>query len=89
MTRSEDRLLAQKAQIEAKLDALRKRQRDAERRDAEKRERLAGRVLLAHAANDHAFATELRRILDQALTKPKERALFDLPSPTPSDSHMA
>src|SRR4051794_12002093 len=59
-------------QLEAELEALRSKERSA----ADERNAIAGRALLDHALTDHAFAEEVRRILDRKLTKRSERALF-------------
>ena len=60
--------------LEAELEAL----RSAEKSAADERNAIAGRALLDHALKDQAFAEQLVRILDRALTKRRERTLFGL-----------
>jgi uncharacterized coiled-coil DUF342 family protein len=55
--------------LEAEVAAL----RSAERSAAEERNAIVGRVILDHAKSDAAFAEELMRILDNHLSKRKER----------------
>src|SRR3954469_10442907 len=55
--------------LEAEVEAL----RSAERSAADERNAIVGRVILDHAKSDAAFAEELMRILDNHLSKRKER----------------
>src|SRR3954451_18676174 len=69
-----ERLRQKREKLEAELEALRAKERGA----ADERNAIAGRALLDHALKDQTFAEELVRILDHALTKRRERALFGL-----------
>src|SRR3954451_16098198 len=69
-----ERLRQKREKLEAELEALRAKERSA----ADERNAIAGRALLDHALKDKTFAEELVRILDRALTKRRERALFGL-----------
>ena len=68
-------LRKKRERLEAELQTLRAKERDSE----ERRNAIAGRVVLDHALKDHAFAEQLMRIFDAALTKRQERRLFGLP----------
>ncbi len=69
------RLRERREKLEAELTAL----REAEREEDERRHAIAGRVALEHAQRDERFRDELRALLDRALTKKRERKLFELP----------
>src|SRR3954453_23916254 len=69
-----ERLRQKREKLEAELEALRSKERSA----ADERNVIAGRALLDHALRDKAFAEQLVAILDRALTKRRERALFGL-----------
>ncbi len=69
-----ERLRQKREKLEAELEALRSKERSA----ADERNAIAGRALLDHALRDKAFAEQLVAILDRALTKRRERALFGL-----------
>ena len=72
-----ERLRQKREKLEAELEALRAAELSAD----EKRNAIAGRVVLAHADKNAAFGEELMRILDAYLTKRGERALFGLTVP--------
>jgi hypothetical protein len=69
-----ERLRQKRERLEAALAALRAQERDS----SERKNAIAGRVVLDHALKDRAFAEELTRLLDRALTKRGERRLFAL-----------
>ena len=60
------------------LAALRKQ----ERQEEERRCVIVGRAVLTHALEDRAFGEQLMTILDRAITKKRQRQLFDLPAPS-------
>jgi HD superfamily phosphodiesterase len=78
-------LRKKRERLEAELQALRAKERDSE----ERRSAIAGRVVLDHALKDRAFAEQLMRILDTALTKRQERKLFGLPVSKASEEETA
>ncbi len=69
------RLRERRERLEAQLTAL----REAEREEEERRHAIVGRIALEHAERDERFRDELTALLDRALTKKRERRLFDLP----------
>lgn len=75
-------LRRQQIELAQKIKEAEARERQREKADTERRERIAGRILLAHLAAhpDSTEAKVLRALLDAALTKPADRALFDLPA---------
>ena len=79
--------------MEAKLKQLKVRQQriDAraralaskrERKDDTRRKILIGAIVLARVDQGRISQADLTAWLDEALTRPDDRALFDLPSPT-------
>lgn len=82
----EGRISAKRQKLQARLKALVQQERDAAKRNAERRRKLAGRVVLDVAARDPAMKAELQRWLDAELTQDKDRALFDLPPKPRPDS---
>ena len=64
----------EKAKLKARLAEI----EAAEKADRDKRALIAGRVVLKVAESDPAFADQLRQMLDQHLTKKRERADFEL-----------
>jgi hypothetical protein len=68
-------LRRKREKLEAELETLRFLEREGE----DRKNAIAGRIVLAHAQKDTAFAETLSRLFDGALRKSRERALFDLP----------
>lgn len=71
------RLQQKRAKLETELNALRSLEEEEEKRKA----LIVGRAVLAHAAADPAFHEQLARILANAISRKRERKLFDLPAP--------
>ena len=65
------------AQIRARLTREKARLRDDERKRDTRRKIIVGALALEH--KDSAFQDALSRLLRQYVTKPQDRALFDLP----------
>jgi hypothetical protein len=80
MADDKDKLLARKKDIEERLAAIEKAEREQREQQEKRRAELAGRAVLKHARKDEAFARQLRTILDTEITGVRLRALFDLPS---------
>lgn len=89
MARLDDRI----ATLQERLKQLQTQQQRAaarERTIASRRERkadtrrkiLVGAIVLARVEQKRLPPAELRAWLDEALTRPDDRALFDLPAPT-------
>lgn len=71
-----EKLLAQKAQIEARLKDLDAREKAQQRKLDTRRKIVAGAIALEHAEIDPTFGAELAALLNR-LVKPHERFLFD------------
>ena len=69
----------QKQQIANRIARLRTIESTKARKLDTRRKILAGACVLDRADKDLASARHLKEILDAFLTKPKDRALFDLP----------
>ena len=88
MAKSADERIAeleqQKQQIANRIARLRTMESTKARKLDTRRKILAGACVLDRADKDPASAPHLKEILDAFLTKPKDRALFDL-APRPKD----
>ena len=73
-----------KAQIANRIARLRTIESTKDRKRDTRRKILAGACVLDRADKDPVSARHFREILDAFLTKPQDRALFDLP-PRPTD----
>ena len=82
MAKSADERIAeleqQKQQIANRIARLRTIESTKERKRDTRRKILAGACVLDRADKDTASARHLKEILDAFLTKPQDRALFDL-----------
>jgi hypothetical protein len=80
-----------KRQIEAQLQSLTTREREAERKRETRRKVIVGAAVLAHAELNPNFADQLREILEAAVQRPADRqTLADLLPGAPqgtSDTH--
>lgn len=78
-------LKAAEDQKRARRIALEAKEKQASRKADTRRKILAGTAVLAHAAQDAAFAGWLRGLLEKAITKPSDRDLlvnlFEPPAP--------
>lgn len=73
-----DALKRKRAELDAQIQAVSARQREAERKADTRRKILAGALALEHAEKnpESEFAKKLFRLLDEYVTRPHERALF-------------
>ena len=89
MAKSADERIAeleqQKQQIANRIARLRTIESTKARKLDTRRKILAGACVLDRADKDQAAARHLKEILDAFLTKPQDRALFDL-APRPTDA---
>lgn len=74
-----DKLLEQKARIEARLKAMHARDMKRRRKEDTRRKIIAGALALAHAEVDPEFGAILAKLLNRYVAKAHDRALFDLP----------
>jgi hypothetical protein len=72
-------LEAKKAALEAQMQAIQARQNERHRKDDTRRKVLVGAAVLAEAEKDPAAMRKLMTLLDKHLTRPVDRAVFDLP----------
>lgn len=77
-----DELNKRKAQIEALIQKEKAKARTEERKQDTRRKIIAGALALEHASIDPTFGEQLHRLLDKYVTRPQDRALFDLPPPS-------
>ena len=70
-------LKQEEAAVKAKIQRERAKLAEQRRKDDTRRKIIAGALALQH--KDEGFQATLRRLLDEYVTKPDERALFDLP----------
>jgi len=73
------KLLEQKARIDAQLKAIEARALQQKRRDDTRRKIIAGALALEHAEIDPAFGAALAKLLNRYVKRPQDRALFELP----------
>lgn len=68
----------QQKTIQARLQREKAKLREAERKADTRRKIIAGAIALEHAELNPAFGAELRRVLEQHVTRPEDRALLKL-----------
>ena len=75
------KLLKRREQLNAQIKAKNARIREQERKLDTRRKIIAGALALEHAGThpDGEFAAQMFKLLNRYVTKPNERALFDLP----------
>ena len=71
-------LEAKKSQLDARIQKKRAAVRTRQRKLDTRRKIIAGALALEHASIDQAFGTTLKRLIDQHVTRPDDRKLFDL-----------
>lgn len=74
-----EKLIEQRAQLDARIRDMEARRKAAERKADTRRKILAGALVLEHADINPAFGETLRALLARGLTRPHDRALFGLP----------
>lgn len=77
------KLLEKKQQLQAQIKDLESRQRAQDRKNDTRRKIIAGALALEHLEKnpESPFARTLLRLLDEYVTRPAERSLFNLPPP--------
>lgn len=75
-----DKLKAKKAALEARLRQEYGRERANQRKADTRRKILAGAAVLSEAEARPEFNAQLQKLLQRFLTKPEDRALFNLPT---------
>lgn len=66
------------AQLKARISKAKAIVRGQERKRDTRRKIIAGALALEHADQDERFGQALRQLLEQHVTRPEDRALFDL-----------
>ena len=84
-----EKLKAQKAALEAQIRQELGRERARQRKADTRRKILAGAAVLSEAEERPAFHDQLMNLLARFLTKPEDRALFELPPRAPDNSRSA
>jgi hypothetical protein len=83
------RLQKQRDQIQARIDKEKALLKSLERKKDTRRKIIAGALALEHADKNEGWGKTLRRLLDEYVTRPDDRELFNLapvpsiPNPTP------
>jgi len=80
---SRDKLIARKAQIEARLRDFDAREQQRERKDDTRRKIIYGALAMEHADGHPDFAAVMERLLNRYVVRPGDRKLFDLPPREP------
>lgn len=73
-----DELLQKEARLKAQIQKKAAQVRGAERKKDTRRKIIAGALALEHMAHDKEFAKVLKRLLNEHVTRPEDRKLFDL-----------
>ena len=73
-----DALEKQKEQLAARIQKKKAQVRGRQRKEDTRRKIIAGALALEHAAHDPAFGATLKRLLQEHVTRPEDRKLFDL-----------
>lgn len=78
-----EKLQQKKAQLETQIKGLQAREQSQARKNNTRKKIIAGALALHHLDKnpDDPFSKKLLRLLDEYVTKPYERKLFDLPAP--------
>ena len=76
-------LEAQEKQLRARINREKARIKTEERKKDTRRKIIAGALALEH--KDEGFQAQLRKLIDEYVLRPEERALFDL-EPLPDDT---
>jgi hypothetical protein len=77
-------LQKQRDQIQARIDRQRALLKSQERKADTRRKIIAGALALEHAEINSSFGAQLHKLLNEYVTRPDDRALFNLP-PLPID----
>lgn len=77
-----EKLQQKKAQLETQIKGLQAREQSQARKNNTRKKIIAGALALHHLDKnpDDPFSRKLLRLLDEYVTKPYERKLFDLPA---------
>lgn len=73
-----EQLETQQSQIKARIQREKAKVRQADRKRDTRRKIIAGALALEHAEKDPAFGSQLRRLIDQHVTRKQDRELFNL-----------
>lgn len=74
-----EKLLEKEKQLKAKIQAVKSREREKERKLDTRRKILIGAMILEGMKNSEDYDLKIRQNLDKYLTKNNDRALFGLP----------
>lgn len=71
-------LTKKEEQLKARIQKKRAQVRGQERKRDTRKKIIAGALALEHASQDAAFAKIMKRLLQEHVTRPEDRKLFDL-----------
>ena len=74
-----EKLLEKEKQLKAKIQAVKSREREKERKLDTRRKILIGAMILEGMKNSEDYNSKIMNNLDKYLTKNKDRVLFGLP----------
>jgi hypothetical protein len=83
------KFLAEEKQLKEKIKQLAAQESERQRKNDTRRKIITGALALEHMAQnpDSQFARTLQRLLDEYVTRPQERELFQLPPLPPSNEN--
>ena len=70
----------QKTQLETRIQKKRAQVRQQERKKDTRRKIIAGALALEHMGHDKQFCREMEKLLQEHVTRPEDRKLFDMES---------
>jgi len=73
-----EELTKKRSQIDARIQKKKAQVRTRTRREDTRRKIIAGALALEHASMNKAFGKEMDRLLQEHVTRPEDRKLFDL-----------
>lgn len=73
-----EELTIKEGQLKARIQKKKAQVRGADRKKDTRRKIIAGALALEHAGQDAQFGQALNRLLNEHVTRPEDRKLFDL-----------
>lgn len=71
-------LTKQEAQLKARIQKKKAQVKGAERKKDTRRKIIAGALALEHMTHDPQFRTAMQKLIEEQVTRPEDRKLFDL-----------
>ena len=73
-----EELTVKEGQIKARIQKKKAQVRGVNRKKDTRRKIIAGAIALEHMAHDNQFGKTMKRLLQEHVTRPEDRKLFDL-----------